>query len=168
MQEQREVPLHRIVGRRIRSEARVEFSHVDPYRHMTTAAYLEMAINHRFRAVLDVLGFDTLALAEDHGIAFINRDVHMEFRNFANLDEALTIESWVEEVHASRMVVLVEIRKKVEGSLCCRIRLDLSTFDLRQQRLIPVPKSLPSRRQEPFEQLPWAEGHPKTDVPASS
>lgn len=154
-------PIHHMLGRKISSEARVEFLHCDAYRHMTSTAYLEMAINHRFRAVLDELGFDTFRLAEETGVAFINREVHLDFRRFAQLDDILQIESWMDKVTASRMIVKVNIIHRETGQSCCLVTLTLGTYDLRSGNLVPIPKILPGYPDLDFESFPYAEGHPK-------
>ena len=156
-----QVPIQKYVGRLVRGEKRVRFQDCDMFQHMNSAAFLGLAINHRFEAVLDAMGFDTYGLTEDTGVAFPIREVHMDFRRSANLDEVLDIESWLDEATRTFMKVVVQVRERDSRELCCVVRLTFAAFNLRKNLLVQVPAELPTDRPEAIEALPWAEGHPR-------
>jgi len=129
---------------------------------MTSHAYLEIAINHRIAAVRDVLGMDTLALPEETGVAFIAREIHLNFQRSAQLGDHIKITSWIEQIRGARMLVKVEICDLNSGQVCCGLNITSVTINLERQVAVMVPQTfLTTKSEAEIAQLPWAPGHPK-------
>lgn len=151
------------VGRQISTQLLVEFSHCDMLRHMTSHAYLEVAINHRIAAVRDILGMDTLGLVEETGIAFVAREIHLDFQRSAQLGDWIAIHSWIDQIRGARMVVKILIEDRATPSLCCGVTITSVTIDVKRQAPVMVPRTfLTYRSPEEIAALPWAPGHAKT------
>ncbi len=155
------VRLADLVGRRIRTERRVEFLDCDGYLHLGAADFLRFAIDHRFTATHDALGLDSFTRPEDTGLAWPIVRSEMDFLAEAKLGDWLAIESWIDECHNSRAVVRLRISHRDSGRECCRVALTIIALDVATRRAIPLPETLPVRRQVALEALPWAEGHPR-------
>ncbi|RMH04648.1 MAG: hypothetical protein D6702_02625 [Planctomycetota bacterium] len=151
-----------LVGRRIRSERRVEFLDCDAYRHLSATGFLRFAIDHRFTATFDAFGLASPDTAVETGIAWPIVRCEMDFLAEASLGEVLVVESWIDRLSASSLEAAVRIRRKADERDCCRMRLVLVPFDLASRRAVPVPDRLPVRRIPDLDTLPWAEGHPRT------
>ncbi|HEX9792555.1 MAG TPA: thioesterase family protein [Planctomycetota bacterium] len=156
-----EVSVCAAVGRVVRTTWQVPFSRCDAFGHLAAPAYLELAIDHRMEAVLEQLGFDTVAHARDSGTAFVLRQARLDFRRPAALGEVLVVESWIDALRGERMQVEVRIRPLQGGSDHARLSLESTTMDLRSGRPIPLPERLPRAREIDLASLPWAEDHPR-------
>ena len=155
------VKLKDIVGRMIRTEARVEFTDCDPYGHMASSRYLEMAVNHRMSAVTEQLGFDTLKTVKETGIAFVNKEVNLKYRSPAQFDDWITVESWVDEIQEFQLVVKVRLTNRDTGKIVCRVRIYTVTFDMKDGAAVPIPDTYQVDQPIDPHSLPWAPGHPK-------
>jgi len=151
------------VGRMIRTETRVGFTDCDPYGHVASARYLEMAINHRMSAVTEQLGFDTLKTAQESGVAFVNKEVNLKFQSPAQFDQWLVIESWIDEARDYKLVVKVRISDRETGKVVCRVTIQTVTFDIREGTPVSIPQAFESVREVDLEALPWAPGHPRAE-----
>lgn len=155
------VALSSIVGKMIETRERVLFTECDPYGHMGSAAYLGKAINHRLSAVTHQLGFDTLHAAQNLGVAFVNKEMHMDFRASALFDEELIIRSWIDRIRSFRMIVMVQILRASNEEVLCVITAESVTVNLAQGGLVPIPPEYHPTHSVDLEGLPWAPGHPK-------
>lgn len=157
----RAVPYRALVGRLARSEMQVGFTHCDPYGHMNTAAYLEAAINHRMTEVRQLIGLDVMQLKEQDGVIFIIRKVDLEFMEPALPGEWLHVESWLEELKAGSMKVIVRFSRREGGKTCAVITFLSAAFNEKKGLLVKIPESYrPVAGVDP-EAMPWAPGHPK-------
>ncbi|KAA3605690.1 MAG: acyl-CoA thioesterase [Planctomycetota bacterium] len=162
MQEIRDLPLQSVVGRLFTTDSQVGFTQCDANGHMNTAAFLELAINHRMSEVLDFMGLDTVRQAKERGIVYLIRKVEMDLQAPASHGEHLLLESWIDQVHASRMIVKVRIRRRHDRKTCCLVVFTATTMNTRKGVLIQIPETFPSHlHSEDFLNLPWAEGHPR-------
>ncbi len=157
-----EVLIRDLVGRRIRSERRVEFNDCDPYRHLSAAGFLRYAIDHRFTGTHDELGIRSFDLPERTGIGWPVVRSEMDFLAEAALGDHVAIESWVDELFTSRLLVQIRITDLESGQLCCRVALTIIALDMERRRAVPIPDTLPVRHPVDLDSLPWAEGHPRT------
>lgn len=155
-----EIPVRDLVGRLVRSEHRAEFGWCDAFRHVGSAAWLELAVNHRVQAVRDQLGFDTLDYAERTGHAFVVRSAHLHFDRAVRAGEELAIESWIEAVGRSSMTIQIHVLRRADGLPCCRVTFHSALLDLARGQPLPIPAALPSTLSS-LSHLPWAEGHPR-------
>jgi len=160
------VSLKDCVGRMIRTEARVGFTDCDPYGHMASARYLEMAINHRMSAVTEQLGFDTLQTARETGVGFVNKEVNLKFKAPAKFDDRLIIESWIDEVQDYQLKVKIRISHRETEKVMCRVTVTTVTFDARDGIPVPVPLNYNQIKQVDILSLPWAPGHPSKTAQA--
>ena len=79
-----------------RTKQRVAFSDLDPYHHVTTAAYSRYYINHRMHGLRDTLGWDMKAIEGLPFMAWVKR-MEVDFVKPALPDQELTITSFVRE-----------------------------------------------------------------------
>ncbi len=156
------VRLADLVGRRIRTERRVEYLDCDGYLHLGSADFLRFAIDHRFTATHDALGLNSFERPEETGLAWPIVRSEMDFLAEAKLGDWLVIESWIDERHNSRAVVRLRISQRDSGRECCRVALTIIALDVATRRAVPLPDSLPVHRRVDLDALPWAEGHPRT------
>lgn len=154
-----EVPVRELVGRVIRSSRRVEFLDCDPYRHLSGAAWLRFATDHRFTGTYDELGLDSFDLPERTGIAWPIRHADLDFQAEAALGDTIDIESWIDRVLPSRVVVKLRMSRRRDGAVCCLVTLTILAFDLRRRCAIQIPVTLPVHRRVDLDALPWADGH---------
>lgn len=156
-----EIPYRALIGRMVRSELQVGFTHCDPYGHMNTAAYLDVAIHHRMTEVIQLIGLDVMRLRAERGIVFLIRKVELEFLEPAVPGEWLRLDSWVDSIQASHMKVVVRIAKRDSGRTCCTVTFTSATFNERKGVLIKIPETYPGLRVLDLESMPWAPGHPR-------
>ena len=159
MSQRPEIQLASIVGRMIRTETRVGFVDCDPYGHMASSRYLEMAVNHRMSAVTEQLGYDTLKTARDVKLAFINKEVHLDFKASAQFDEPLVVESWIEGFKRFRMTVKVRISKAGTGDVCCLVTIKSVSLDPESLLPVNIPAAYVPVGDVDIESLPFAPGH---------
>lgn len=157
-----EVRIADLVGRRIRSERRVEFLDCDAYRHLSAAGFLRYAIDHRFTGTYDELGLASFDLPERTGIGWPIVRTEMDFLAEVRLGDRVAVESWIERHFSSRLEVQIRITDLENGQLCCRVALTLIALDMQERRAVPIPDTLPVHRRVDLDSLPWAEGHPRT------
>lgn len=155
-----ELPMEALVGRMIRTDHRVSFTDCDPYGHMASARYLELAVNHRMSAVTHQLGYDTLHTAKHGRFAFINKEVHLDFKRSAQFDDRLVVESWIEKVKGFRMTVKVRISDAESGKICCLVTILSVGLDPVDEIPVPIPRSFRPLPGVDPRSLPWAPGHP--------
>ncbi len=157
-----EVRVQDLVGRRIRSERRVEFLDCDSYRHLSAAGFLRFAIDHRFTGTHDELGLASLDTEERTGIGWPIVRSEMDFLAEARLGDRVAVESWIDQLFSSRVTVQIRITDLDSGQLCCRVVLTLLALDMEERRAVPIPDTLPILRRVDLDALPWGEGHPRT------
>ncbi len=155
------IPLTACVGRLMTSETIVGFTDCDMYGHVTTAKYLEMAIDHRFRAVSQQLGIDFGAFASQEKVILVNRKVTMRFLVAAKLHDPIRIQLWIDRMKGFRSEIEVRMRHAVTGTPLCDIRIDSVSVHVDDRVPVPLPATyLPANGADP-RQLPWAPGHPR-------
>lgn len=76
----------------------VNFSDLDPYNHLGTAAYARYYVNHRMTGLRDYLGWDLKTLAELPFMVWIRR-IEVDFLQPAVGDQRIKIMSYVREFH---------------------------------------------------------------------
>ena len=161
MSDSRELSIQAIIGRMIKTEHRATFTDCDAYGHVSSARYLEMAINHRMSAVTEQLGIDTLHAAQNLSFAMVNKEVHLDFRSAAKFDDYLVIESWVEKIKRLRMTIHVRISDKETGKVRCALTIMSVAIDLASELPCRLPDTfMPIEGVNPLI-LPWAPKHPK-------
>lgn len=159
----REFPYRALVGRMVRSSLQVGFTDCDPYGHMNTARYLEAAIHHRMTEVRQLIGLDVMRLKEERGLIYIIRKVELEFMEPAVPGEWLWLDSWVDEVQASKLRVIVRFCKQENERPCAQVLFTSAMFNVQKGLLVKIPDTYPCDRELDLESLPWAPGHPRTE-----
>ena len=155
------IPLTACVGRLMTSETIVGFTDCDMYGHVTTAKYLEMAIDHRYRAIEQQLGIDFEDFARQEGVLLVNRKVTMRFLMAAKLHDPILIQLWIDSMRGFRSEIEVRMRHAVSGTPLCDIRIDSVAVDVVDRVPVPLPRTfVPAGGATPLE-LPWAPGHPR-------
>lgn len=161
----REVPYRDLIGRMVRSSLQVGFMHCDPYGHMNTAKYLEAAIHHRMTEVDRLIGLDVMRLRRERGLIYITRKVEIDFMDPALPGEWLWLDSWVEDVTASYLRVMVRFSKRDNGKNCAKVTFTSATYNERKGILVKIPETYPCDiPQLDLEAMPWAPGHPRAAV----
>lgn len=79
-----------------RSTQRINFSDLDPYRHMRTAMYAAYYVDHRMHALREQAGWDLRTLERLPFMTFVRR-LEVEFIRPIVGDQEITISSFVRE-----------------------------------------------------------------------
>jgi acyl-CoA thioester hydrolase len=81
-----------------KSKHRINFSDLDPYNHMRTAAYSAYFVDHRMNGLRDHVGWDLKTLAKLPFMVWVRR-MEIDFLRPAVGDQEITITSFVREFH---------------------------------------------------------------------
>ncbi len=156
------IPLADCVGRLMTSHTVVGFTDCDMYGHVTTAKYLEMAIDHRYRAIEQQLGIDFEDFARQEGVILVNRKVTMRCLTAAKLHDPILIQLWIDSMRGFRSDIEIRMRHADTGSPYCEIRIESVSVDVVDRVPVPLPRTyVPANGAQPLA-LPWAPGHPRT------
>jgi acyl-CoA thioester hydrolase len=79
-----------------KSTHRINFSELDPYNHLHTAAYAGYFVDHRMTGLRERIGWDVKALAASSFMAWVRR-MEIDFLHPAVGDQQITITSFVRE-----------------------------------------------------------------------
>ncbi len=82
------------------SNHRINFSDLDPYNHMRTAAYSAYYVDHRMNSLRECVGWDLKALAKLPFMVWTRR-MEVEFLRPVVGDQEITITSFVREFRGS-------------------------------------------------------------------
>ena len=74
----------------------IDFSDLDPYNHLGTAAYARYYVDHRMTGLREYIGWDLKTLAELPFMVWIRR-IEVDFLRPAAGDQKITITSYVRE-----------------------------------------------------------------------
>ena len=99
-----------------KTKQRVAFSDLDPYNHVTTAAYSRYYVNHRMHGLRDNLGWDMKAIAGLSFMVWVKR-MEVDFIRPALADQELTITSFVREFKGSDAFVECRIVDEAEKDI---------------------------------------------------
>jgi len=83
-----------------KSNHRINFSELDPYNHLGTAAYARYYVDHRMYGLREYIGWDLNTLAELSFMVWIRR-MEIDFLQPARGDQEITITSHVREFQGS-------------------------------------------------------------------
>jgi acyl-CoA thioester hydrolase len=120
-----------------RTKQRVAFSDLDPYHHVTTAAYSRYYINHRMHGLRDTLGWDMKAIEELPFMVWVKR-MEVDFLKPALPDQELTITSFVREFRGPDAFVECRIVDEAEREIS-RCLMVVACVDRRTSRSMDWP-----------------------------
>lgn len=103
------------------SRHRVAFRQLDVNGHMTTSAYLEACLDHRFCALREV-GLDLAALARLPHLLVV-RSVELELRASLYADQEYEIRSWVKGFDETDCEVLCELSSRKRAVALCKLEI---------------------------------------------
>jgi YbgC/YbaW family acyl-CoA thioester hydrolase len=140
-----ELPIEDFRGKLFESEEVVFFSYVDAYGHLNSAKYLEMVLNHRVHALEKSIQCFTMDLLKVTGIGLVIANSNVNYIKPSFQSEALSIQSWVNEIQEASFVVEFQILEKKSKQLRANGSLKCVSVDLRTHKTCPLPKFMPSR-----------------------
>jgi acyl-CoA thioester hydrolase len=87
------------------------------------------------------LGVDQMAFKQATGLAFMVRDMHIDFLKPALLDDELTVTVDVKERRAAS-ILFTQTIMKADGSCLIRASVRVACVDLQRMRPAPIPADL--------------------------
>jgi acyl-CoA thioester hydrolase len=105
--------------------------------HAGYLRFMERARSEWMRA----LGVDQLAYKQATGLAFMVRDMHIDFLKPALLDDELTVTVDVKERRAAS-ILFTQTIMKADGSCLIRASVRVACVDLQRMRPAPIPADL--------------------------
>jgi YbgC/YbaW family acyl-CoA thioester hydrolase len=105
-----------------RTRHRPPFHKLDPNGHMSTSAYLEFFLDHRFTGLREVVGLDLASLSK-LPIIFVVRRASIDFQSPIYGDEEFEIESHVTAFGERDCEVRCEMRKGERSAATCELTL---------------------------------------------
>ena len=143
--------LHRRV---LVTRERVKFADADPYGHLSSGRYVDMAMSHRVEALEDLLGFSIVRYAAG-GVAFPARQVEVSYLRPALVGEALEVASWLEELGSSSFEVRVIISGATDRKVRAVVRIHFVSVDSKTGRAVAAPVAFPTTSEvDPLPRLP--------------
>jgi acyl-CoA thioesterase FadM len=139
-----DIPFADFVGRLHISHERAKFSQADPYGHMSSGHYVNLAFDHRIEAVKDQIQFDVLHLLKAHKLAFFLRDIRLVFVSPSAIGDNLEIASWVRTFSERDLEIRVLVSGKDDRLARALITIQFIFVNVQTGKPVPVPESLPS------------------------
>lgn len=139
-----DIPFADFVGRLHVTHDRVRFSQADPYNHLGSAHYLNLAFDHRIDGVRDQVQFDVLHLLKAHKLAFFLRETRITFFAPSAVGDRLEISTWVRAYSERDCEVRAMIIGQDDRVARAGVVLQFIFVNVETNRPVPVPASLPS------------------------
>ena len=105
--------------------------------HSNYLRFMERARSEWLRAQ----GIDQMGLRESTGLAFVVRDMQLDFLKPARLDDELQITVLVKERRAASMLFAQDVTR-VDGLLLVRAQVRVACVDLEAMRPVQIPGNL--------------------------
>lgn len=105
--------------------------------HAGYLRFMERARSEWMRA----LGVDQMAFKQATGLAFMVRDMHIDFLRPALLDDELSVTVDVKERRAAS-ILFTQVITKMDGSCLIRASVRVACVDLQRMRPAPIPADL--------------------------
>ena len=109
--------------------------------HAGYLCFMERARSEWLRAK----GVDQVRLREHTGLAFVVRDMHIDFLAPARLDDELEVSVVVQTRRAASLLLSQAIRRRADGTELVRARVRVACVDLDRMRPAPIPDDLMPR-----------------------
>jgi len=124
-----------------RSFDRAKFFELDPYGHMNTQFYVSHFLEHRMTCLREYLGWD-LAYISKSPLAFITKDIKLEFYRPVVGDKEFEIKSFVTEFQEKTCSVELTMEDRGTGKLVSKCFLTLACFEKSSNKTIPWPDEI--------------------------
>lgn len=139
-----EIPFSDFMGKLQLNRTSVKFSQSDPYGHMSSGQYVNLAFDHRIEVLRDQVGADPMTLLKTQKLAYFARDIRLTFLAPAATGDSLEVASWLSELTErdleNRIIVVGEKDRFARALITMRfVFVDTAT-----NRPAAVPKTLPS------------------------
>ena len=105
--------------------------------HAGYLRFMERARSEWMRA----LGVDQMAFKQATGLAFMVRDMHIDFLKPALLDDELSVTVEVKERRAAS-ILFTQVITKTDGSCLIRASVRVACVELQRMRPAPIPADL--------------------------
>ena len=105
--------------------------------HAGYLRFMERARSEWMRA----LGVDQMAFKQATGLAFMVRDMHIDFLGPALLDDELSVTVEVKERRAAS-ILFIQTITKTDGSCLIRAQVRVACVDIQRMRAAPIPADL--------------------------
>jgi acyl-CoA thioester hydrolase len=106
--------------------------------HAGYLRFMERARSEWMRA----LGIDQLAFKQATGLAFMVRDMQIDFLKPALLDDELSVTVEVKERRAASILFTQTITRATDGSSLIRAKVRVACVDIPRMRAAPIPTDL--------------------------
>ena len=131
-----------------RTSHTINFSDLDPYQHMRTAAYSAYYIDHRMTGLRDVLGWDLKALEASSFMAWMRR-MELDFVSPAVGDQPIVITSFVREFRGPDAHIECTMAAAEGGKVLARCAMVVACVDKGTRRAIAWPEDAMARFYQP-------------------
>ena len=105
--------------------------------HASYLRFMERARSEWLRG----LGIDQSALKQTAGLAFLVRDMQIDFLKAALLDDELSVTVEIEERRAAS-ILFAQTIERADGSCLIRARVRVACVDVQRMRAAPIPADL--------------------------
>ncbi len=139
-----EIPINIFLNRVVKSEHRVEFTHIDSYNHLNAGRYVEFLINHRFTAPETCFGFKAMELSREKSVGFYISSLNINYKRPALLGHTIEIGSWFNEFSPSQFKVKFIFADKEKRRKLADGNLMVAVVDVKTGYPTQVPDSFPS------------------------
>jgi acyl-CoA thioester hydrolase len=123
-----------------RQRRRVQWSEVDPARHVNNAVYLGYLEDCAVRDAVS-RGWPMQRMLEEGGFAIVARRYRIEYRQQALLDDELEVATWISDVKRATALRHYTIRRLDDGALLTRARALWVWVDAETGRPVRIPQA---------------------------
>jgi acyl-CoA thioester hydrolase len=106
--------------------------------HAGYLRFMERARSEWMRA----LGVDQMAFKQATGLAFMVRDMQIDFLKAALLDDELSVTVEVKERRAASILFTQTITRATDGNSLIRAKVRVACVDIQRMRAAPIPADL--------------------------
>lgn len=122
-----------------RQQRRVQWSDVDPTKHVNNAVYLSYLEDCAVRDAVS-RGWPMQRMLDEGGFAIVARRYRIEYRQQALLDDELEVATWISDVKRATAVRHYSIRRVSDGELLTRARALWVWVDVESGRPMRIPE----------------------------
>ncbi|MGZ3782742.1 MAG: acyl-CoA thioesterase [Pseudobdellovibrionaceae bacterium] len=126
------------------SKDRAKFFEIDPYGHMNTQFYISHFLEHRMSCLREYLGWD-LEYISKSPIAFVVKDIKVDFIRSVIGDKEFEIKSFVSEFQDKTCTVQMSMDDSVSGKVISKCEMTLACLDKTTLRTATWPEEIKSK-----------------------